>query len=138
MPTTTLVPYLNFPGNTREAMEFYQSVFGGKLDVITFADFHVDGMPPEGTMHAYLRADGFNIAASDAMPGAETTWGGTRVYLAFMTEDEGILPWFDALAEGGSVSQPLEQQAWGASYGLVTDRFGLEWMFNVGPGNAEG
>jgi PhnB protein len=132
MPTS-LVPYLNFPGNAREAMEFYQSIFGGTLEVVTFADFNLDGMPPDGTMHAYLKADGFNIAASDAMPGAESTWGGTRVYLSFMGDDESIVAWFDKLAEGGEVGQPLARQVWGASYGLVKDKFGLEWMFNIGP-----
>jgi len=132
MPTS-LVPYLNFPGNAREAMEFYQSIFGGTLDVVTFADFNLDRMPPDGTMHAYLKADGFNIAASDAMPGAESTWGGTRVYLSFMGDDESIVRWFDALAEGGEIGQPLAKQVWGASYGLVKDKFGLEWMFNIGP-----
>lgn len=132
--STQLVPYLNFPGNTREAMTYYQQIFGGQLDVLTFADYHMEGMPPDGTMHAYLRADGFSIAASDAMPGAEQTWGGTRVYLAFMaTDEETSRSWFDKLAADGSVGMPLEQQVWGALYGVLKDKYGLEWMFNIGP-----
>lgn len=130
--TTKLHPYLNFPGNAREAMEFYQSVFGGKLDVMTFGDYGMEGMPADGTMHAYLDAGEFAFAASDALPGAEETWGGTRVYLAFMGDDPSISKWFEALAEGGEVGQPLEQQVWGDTYGLVKDRYGLEWMFDIG------
>lgn len=136
----SLSPYLNFPGNAREAMTFYQGVFGGELAVSTFAEFGGGGgmMPDEGTMHAQLVHDGFTLMASDAMPGSETSWGGTRVYLAFFGDDLATFRgWFDALAEGGTVGQPLEQQVWGDVYGLVMDKFGLEWMFNISqPGGA--
>ena len=127
----SLVPYLNFPGNTREAMTYYQSIFGGKLDISTFADFGAEG-PPDGTMHSYLSQNGFELMASDAMPGSEETWGGTRVYLSFMGDDEDKLKgWFEALAADGSIGMPLERQVWGDTYGLVKDKYGLEWMFNI-------
>jgi PhnB protein len=127
----SLVPYLNFPGNTREAMTYYQSIFGGKLDITTFADFGVEG-PPDGTMHSYLSGSGFELMASDAMTGAEETWGGTRVYLSFMGDEvDKLKGWFDALAADGRVGMPLEKQVWGDTYGLVMDRYGLEWMFNI-------
>ncbi len=129
----TLSAYLNFPGNSREALTFYHGIFGGELTVMSFADFGVTEMPADGTMHAALITDQFRLFASDAMPGAEQTWGGTRVYLAFMGDEESVLQgYFDALAEGGSVEQPLEKQVWGDSYGLVKDKYGLEWMFNIG------
>lgn len=129
----SLSPYLNFAGNAREAMTFYQSVFGGELSVSTFAEFGGGGdMPDDGTMHAQLVHDSFTLMASDAMPGAEQTWGGTRVYLAFFGDDVPTFQgWFDKLAESGSVGQPLEKQVWGDMYGLVKDKFGLEWMFNI-------
>lgn len=133
MPVS-LSPYLNFAGNARDAMTFYQSVFGGELSVSTFAEFGGGGgvMPDDGTMHAELVQDGFTLMASDAMPGAEKTWGGTRVYLAFFGDDLATFTdWFDKLAEGGNVGQPLEKQVWGDVYGLVMDRFGIEWMFNI-------
>lgn len=129
-----LVPYLNFPGGvTREAMAFYQSVFGGVLTISSFADFGMtDHMPADGTMHAELVADGFTLMASDAMPGAENTWGGTRVYCSFMgNELETLTGWFEKLAEGGKVGMPLQTQVWGDVFGLVMDRFGIEWMVNV-------
>ncbi len=128
-----LVPYLNFPsGVTREAMTFYHSIFGGELSIQSFADFGMTHLPADGTMHAALVADGFTIMASDAVPGAEQTWGGTRVYCSFMGGDLATMTgWFDRLGEGGTVGMPLEQQVWGDTFGLVMDRYGIEWMVNV-------
>lgn len=130
--TTKLVPYLNFAGNTREALTFYQSVFGGELTINTFGEYGVTEMPADGVMHADLGTDEFSLSASDAMPGDEESWGGTRVYLALMGDDLATLEaWFTALAEGGEVLVPLERQVWDDLYGQVKDRFGLEWMFNI-------
>jgi PhnB protein len=127
-----LVAYANFAGNAREAMTYYRDVFGGELTIASFADFGMADMPPEGTMHAELVADGFTIMASDAMPGAERTWGGTRVYLAFMSDEpEKLQGWYDRLAADGRAGQLLQRQAWGDLYGDVMDKFGLEWMFNI-------
>ncbi|PFG18330.1 PhnB protein [Propionicimonas paludicola] len=130
--TTKLVPYLNFPGNTREALTFYQSVFGGELILHTFAQFGVTDMPADGIMHGELTSEEISLAASDAMPGDEAKWGTTRIYLAVMGDDlatqEG---WFTALAEGGEIVVKLERQVWDDVYGQVKDRFGMEWMFNI-------
>jgi PhnB protein len=134
----SLAPYLNFPqGVTREAMTFYQSVFGGKLDISTFGDYGMEGMPADGVMHAQLAAEGFVLMASDAMPGSEDQWGGTRIYLSFFGDDlEKLTAWFNGLAEGGSVGQPLEKMVWGDTYGVLKDKFGLEWMVNISAGEA--
>lgn len=127
-----LVAYANFAGNAREAMTYYQEVFGGKLTIAGFADFGLQDMPADGTMHAELVTDWFTIMASDAMPGAEATWGGTRVYLAFMSDEvERLTLWYDRLAADGRAGKPLERQVWGDLYGDVMDKFGLEWMFNI-------
>jgi len=129
----SLVPYLNFPqGVTREAMTYYHSVFGGQLDISTFGDFNLEGMPADGVMHAALTGPGFQVMASDAMPGSENQWGGTRIYCAFMGDDVDTLTgWFNALAADGSVGMQLEKQVWGDSYGVLKDKYGIEWMFNV-------
>lgn len=132
--SVSLIAYLNFPsGQTKEAMTYYQSIFGGELTIASFADYGIDG-PADGTMHASLVADGFTLMASDAMVGAEDTWGGTRVYLSFMgPELELLTGWFERLAAEGSVGMPLEQQVWGDTFGLLKDKYGLEWMFNISP-----
>jgi PhnB protein len=129
----SLAPYLNFPqGQTREAMTFYESVFGGKLSMMTFGDYQMEGMPPDGVMHAQLDADSFTIMASDAMPGSEDQWGGTRVYMTFYGDDLSTFTgWFNKLADGGSVGNPLEKMVWGDTYGVLKDRYGIEWMFNI-------
>jgi PhnB protein len=128
-----LGPYLNFPqGVTREAMTFYQSVFGGKLDISTFGDYGMEGVPADGVMHAMLTADSFSLMASDAMPGSEEQWGGTRIYLTFYGDDVDTLSgWFGKLADGGSVGTPLEKMVWGDTYGILKDKYGIEWMFNI-------
>ncbi len=125
-------PYLNFPGNAREAMTYYQAVFGGELTINTFGEFGIPDVPAEGTMHSELKHESFRVMASDAMSGAEQTWGGTRVYVAFMGDDVELLRgWYDKLAADGSVGMPLEAQVWGDMYGDVTDKYGIEWMFNI-------
>ncbi|MCA0251999.1 MAG: VOC family protein [Actinobacteria bacterium] len=129
----SLSPYLNFPGNGREAMTYYEGVFGGELQLWGFGEFGIEGMPGDGLMHGQLEiGDNLSIMASDAMPGAEQTWGGTRVYCSLFGDDLTTMQgWFDALAADGSVGAPLEKQVWGDIYGLVKDRYGIEWMFNV-------
>jgi len=133
-----LGPYLNFPqGVTREAMTFYQSVFGGKLDISTFGDYGMEGVPADGVMHAMLTADSFSLMASDAMPGSEDQWGGTRIYLTFYGDDVDTLSgWFGKLADGGSVGTPLEKMVWGDTYGILKDKYGIEWMFNISDAQA--
>lgn len=125
-------PYLNFAGNAREAMTYYQGIFGGELTVTTFAEFGMEEMPADGTMHAQLTHPNFTLMASDAMPGAEQTWGGTRNYIAFIGDDPDTLQgWYRALAADGRQGMPLEVQVWGDMYGDVMDKYGIEWMFNV-------
>jgi len=129
---TTVTPYLNFPGNTAEAMHFYQGIFGGELDILTFSDFQVADMPPQGIMHSHLHTDSFAFSAADAQPGSEADWGSSRISMAIMGDDlDTISGWFDALAEGGSVGQALSSHVWGDVYGQVTDKYGIGWMFNI-------
>ncbi|MDF1487261.1 VOC family protein [Tessaracoccus caeni] len=137
--TISLDPYLNFAGNTREAMEFYQSIFGGELTISTFGEYGMgDDMPADGVMHAHLATSSFSLMASDAMPGAETTWGGTRNYLSVTGEAEDrekLTSWFEKLSsDGGSVGMPLAKQVWGDEFGICMDRYGLEWMISFPAG----
>lgn len=128
-----LDPYINFRGSAREAMTFYQSVLGGELVIDTFGTF--EGMvsdPAESdlVMHAQLTTpDGLVLMASDVpseMP--YTTPGG--VSLSLSGEDEArISSAFDSFAAHGSVAMPFETQVWGAKFGMVTDQFGITWMF---------
>lgn len=129
-----LNPYLSFRDNARAAMEFYQSVFGGDLNVMTFADMPgVPTGPDEGNkvMHAMLSGDdGITLMAADTPDGMDhQPFNGS---ISLSGDDEARLRgYWDKLAEGGSVGQPLERAPWGDTFGMCVDRFGVHWMVNI-------
>lgn len=132
--TVRLNPYLAFPeGNAREAMEFYQSVFGGELALSTFGDFGAPDPALAGkVMHAMLTTEqGFTLMGSDPAPGMAVTPGTTMSVSLSGDESELIRGWWERLSEGGTVSVPLEKQMWGDEFGTCRDRFGTEWMVNM-------
>lgn len=131
---SNLNPYLNFDGRTREAMEFYRDVLGGELNLNTFGEFGMEGEGSEGVMHAQLETPaGFVLMASDLAPGSPApTPGDPMVSISLSGDDEpGLRRYWDGLAQGGQVTMPLEQQMWGDVFGMVTDRFGTQWMVNI-------
>ncbi len=128
---TAVIPYITFEGTTREALNFYQSVFGGKVEVTTYGDFQVPDVPPDTVMHAALTTDEFSIYGTDGMLGVDVG-DPTRIRIALVGDDlDGLTKQFDALAEGGKVTMALAPQQWGATYGEVVDRYGISWMFNI-------
>jgi PhnB protein len=128
-----LNPYLTFDGQARQAMQTYQEIFGGTLDVNTFGDFGAageGGPPADGIMHAQLTTDmGFTLMGSDAMPGSSPDPNGW-VSLSG-DESDTLRGYFEKLAEGGETILPLEKQMWGDVYGQCKDRFGVQWMVNI-------
>jgi PhnB protein len=129
-----LNPYLNFRDNAREAMEFYKGVFGGELTVSTFAELGASQDPAEDdlVMHADLQgADGVRFMGADTPPRMEYA-AGTNFSMSLSGEDEAQLRgYYDKLAEGGAVIQPLEQAPWGDVFGMCSDRFGITWLVNI-------
>lgn len=125
-----LNPYLNFQSDAREAIEFYRDVFGGELNVMTFGD--MGGEPADGVMHAQLETPaGFTLMASDAPPG-ETISPGGAVHISLSGDDtDALTGWFHRLAEGGTVVDGLQPQAWGDTFGMLVDRFGIGWLVNI-------
>jgi PhnB protein len=130
---TKVEPYLAFNGDAREAMEFYQRVLGGTLDVQTFGETPMES-PPEAkdrVMHARLESGDLIMMASDSPPDQPVSMG-TNVSLSLQGTDlDGLTKAFDALGEGGNVTMPMEAQFWGDTFGMLTDRFGVHWMVNV-------
>ena len=126
--------YLSFKDNARQAMEFYRSVFGGKLTLSTFEEYHAAQDPAEGNkiMHAVLEAEnGITFMASDT-PSRMEFHPGANVSLSLSGDDEKELRgYFDKLSSGGQVTMPLEKAAWGDTFGMCTDRFGMGWMVNI-------
>ena len=132
---TVLNPYLNFRGNTKEAMEFYKSVFGGELTTATFKDFGAPTDPGEENliMHADLEgAGGIRVMAADVPNHMDYQQGTNDFAMSLSGEDEAELRGtFEKLAEGGAVTMPLEKAPWGDVFGMCTDRFGIRWLVNV-------
>lgn len=129
-----LNPYLGFNGNAREAIEFYKGVFGGTLVSQTYAEGGMADNPADAdkVMHAQLDADnGMTLMASDS-PGRTPGQSGSSISLSLSGEDETELSgYWRALAEGGTVTMPLEKAPWGDQFGMLRDRFGTEWMVNI-------
>jgi PhnB protein len=131
---TRLNPYLNFRDNARTAMEFYKSVFGGKLDINTFKEFNASQDPSEDqkVMHSMLEADnGITFMAADT-PNSMEYQPGTNISMSLSGDDEAELRgYFEKLSAGGTVVMPLEKAPWGDTFGMLTDKFGIQWMVNI-------
>src|SRR6266581_403130 len=129
-----LNPYLSFKDNSREAMEFYRSVFGGKLEVSTFKDYHASQDPSEDhlIMHSVLEAEnGITFMASDT-PNRMEYRPGTNMSMSLSGDNEAELKaYFEKLSVGGMVTMPLEKAIWGDSFGMCTDTFGVQWLVNI-------
>ena len=129
----TLTPYLNFNGQTSEAMKFYQSILGGELKMQTFAQ---SGMPtsPEDKdkiLHADLKNDALSFMASDGNT-KHPVHMGDNIHMSIVGSDEALLTkYFNALAKGGKIDMPLAKQFWGDTFGMCTDKFGVHWMINI-------
>jgi PhnB protein len=128
-----LNPYINFNGNTREAMEFYGEVFGAKPTFSTFGDFGDPSAPgADKIMHAMLDTpSGYTLMASDTPPGSPYTPGSAITISLSGDDDAELRGYWDRLADGGAVMMPLEKQMWGDVFGMCTDRFGIAWMVNI-------
>jgi PhnB protein len=128
-----LTPYVSFGDNARQALEFYQSVFGGELALSTFGEFGMAGTPDaDKIMHGQLETpSGFTLMAADTPEGMDIG-SGSSITIAITGDDvDDLRGYFHALAEGGTVSTPLEMQMWGDEYGACVDRFGVSWMANI-------
>jgi len=124
--------YLIFDGNTREAMTFYQQCFDAKLSMQTFAEAKVDAPPgaENAVIHARLEKGQAILMASDTMSGVPITQGNNffvSIDCESVAETEKL---FSAFSEAGKVIMKLENTFWGAYFGMLTDKFGIGWMFN--------
>src|ERR1700722_7128929 len=132
-----LNPYLNFDGNTEEAFNFYRSVFGGEFTILQrFKDTdegHVPASDQEKIMHISLPIGKENmLMGTDIAPAkSNDLCKGNNFHLSIRaeSEEEGI-DLFEALSEGGKITMPLYETTWGAMFGMLTDKFGIQWMIN--------
>lgn len=135
MSDVTLDVYLYFPGNAKEAMEFYKNIFGGELTIQLFSDAP-DAIPggvnednKNNVMHARLEGGDIKLMASD---GSKASPESKKVDLALGGSDEAHLrEVFDALSDGGKVNMPLAKMYWGDIFGAVLDKYGVSWVVNI-------
>ena len=128
-----LNPYISFPGNAREAMEFYSAVLGGNLRLSTFGEYGAPDAPEANKiMHGMLETDnGFTLMGADNPPGMEYQPGNNFAVSLSGDDGEELRGYWEKLSAGGSVSVPLEKQMWGDEFGMCVDQFGTPWMVNI-------
>ncbi|MBV8197191.1 MAG: VOC family protein [Candidatus Eremiobacteraeota bacterium] len=127
-------PYLFFDGTCEEALNFYKGIFGGETEISRWKEMPADADGPSVTpetenrvMHASLRGGDVNLMASDATPGKKYGEGpiSLSVGLTDMAKAERI---FNALAAGANVEMPMQDMFWGSRFGMLTDKYGIDWM----------
>ena len=125
-------PYLNFDGETREAMTFYAKCLDSELDIQSFKDAGMPGPPgsEDRIIHARLHKGSVVIMASDTMPGMDFTKGNNYWINIECDDNDEQDRVFKALGEGGTVLMELENQFWGSRFGMLKDKFGMGWMLN--------
>ncbi|GAB2517762.1 VOC family protein [Paramicrobacterium agarici] len=137
----TTAPYISFPGTTSEAMAFYQSIFGGELEVLSYEGMPTEGFPvkpgPDAVAHASLTGGALDLRAGDSI-GDDLPSPRSSVYsiLAMVDTasdgDDLIARFTDA---GGTIEMPFLPAPWGDTYGEVRDHFGVMWQV-LSPGTA--
>jgi PhnB protein len=128
-----LNPYLNFDGNTRQALEFYESVFGGSLTIHTFGEFGApDPSLADKIMHGMLETPtGFTLMAADLPPGMAHN-PGSNITIGLSGDDtDALRGYWEKLSASGTVQVPLEKQMWGDEFGSLLDQFGIPWLVNI-------
>ena len=127
-----LIAYLMFDGNCREAMQFYEKCLSAELNMFPFSEAPMD-IPAEGKeriMHARLTKGSATLMASDTMIGTPLQKGNNFSVSMNCESVEEAEKLFASLGEKGTVTMALQDTFWGAHFGMLTDQFGVNWMFN--------
>lgn len=130
---THLNPYLSFRDNAREAMTFYQSVLGGELSVMTFGEMQMSEDPAEfdKVMHSQLETPSDLILQGADTPNAMELNPGDNIGVSLHGDDnEELVGYWDRLSEGASITVPFEIAPWGDRFGMLVDKFGINWLLN--------
>jgi PhnB protein len=132
--TTHLNPYISFRDNAKQAMEFYQSVFGGELALSTFGEFHASDDPAEQDkiMHGMLTSPTGLVLMGADTPNSMNYNPGDNIAVSLSGEDEPELRgYWDKLVDGATITAPINAAPWGDIFGMLTDKFGVNWLVNI-------
>lgn len=147
--TITTTTHLNFPGTARAALDFYQSVFGGKVDATTYGQLGMPETAPDAQKVVFGRLtspEGFDVMAYDvpgSTPAEAVSISGTRREQGMTITDQPfflsvrgenlaeVARYWEGLSEGAVVIEPLAASEWSPGFGMLTDRFGVTWVLDV-------
>lgn len=129
-------PYIHFVDNAQAAVDFYQKALGAEVTINRFGEFGTPDTDPSHDliMHAEVKFAGTSFFVSDSLPMGGVKQNGENIEISIngnKEDDEQLTGYFSALAEGGIIRVPLDTAPWGAKFGMLTDKFGVQWMVNV-------
>jgi PhnB protein len=131
----TTTAHINFRGQAREALTFYESVFGGRAMIATYADIHQVEDPAQADSVAWGQveaSDGFRVMAYDVQTAKPYDQGQNAFYIALRgTDATKIQSRWDGLADGATILTPLAPAVFAPLYGMLADRFGVTWIVDV-------
>jgi PhnB protein len=136
MTDVQMTPYLQFQDQAREAMAFYQQAFGGELTLQTYGEGGMSADPSndDRIMHSQLvTPHGLVLMGGDVPDGMPFAPGSSISVALSGTDEPALRGFFERLADGGAVVEPLRQAPWGDHFGACVDRFGTSWMINISP-----
>lgn len=129
-----ITPYLNFNGTAAEALALYTNAFDGEIVFVQkYGDGPMESSPEwaDKIMHATFQAGSLMLMVSDIMDPQQQVTSGNNTQLSLnFKHEEDIDRVFAAMGEGANITMPLQDTFWGAKFGMMTDRFGINWMFN--------
>ena len=132
--SSRLNPYLNFNGNARQALEFYRSVFGGTLNISTYADFGGQDSPDaDKVMHGQLETDAdYTLMVSDHASNMGDYHPPSGFGISLSGDDgDALRGYWEKLSASGNTTLPMQKQTWGDEFGMVVDKFGITWLVNI-------
>ena len=133
--TIATTTHLNFRGDAREALTFYQSVFGGHLAAMTYADAHAVTDPAEAEQVMWGQVDsdaGFRVMAYDVPSHIPYDAGSNPIFVSVRgTDEDELRAHWDLLSAGATVVAPLAEAPWSPLYGMLKDRFGVTWVLDI-------
>jgi PhnB protein len=128
-------PYLHFDDNCRDAMQFYQSLFGGELEIMPIFESPAKDQFPEELhnqiLHASLSNGDFNLMASDMCGQGDLNQGNSVQLSLNCSSEEEINNLYKKLSDGGQILQELKEEFWGALFAMIVDKFGVRWMLSL-------
>jgi PhnB protein len=133
--TIATTTHLNFRGQARDALSFYQSVFGGQIMLVTHSQAYPDFAPSEADQIAFGQVEspqGFRVMGFDVPSSRPYAPGESPIFVSVRgTDSDELTGYWTRLAEGAAIIQPLAPAGWSPLYGMLKDRFGVTWVLDI-------